>query len=632
MRGEDRGCTGDHVVVWDAPGDPPPGTRAVMWRGSTGPETASTVCAFRMVERSSEDLRRRYLDWVDRLGRKRIGARTLREHLPLRPGLSAWDLSVIAERSPWRSPAIAKLLRIWATTDWLAAQGVASVELHGGDPGVSAALAGWCRARGVAYTATLVAGDGEGSRWRTVIPHPLRALAWLAMHAVRTLPLRGIAVDRLRRARPSTVVVGYLSCVDRGALATGSFRSCFWPGIEHVIEPSGPSTVWLHRVVGSRDIPDAKAAADLLRRLNSGDQVHVALDSFLSLGTIARALRDWARTALFGTRLGRRWLVPGDDGLDLHRLLQDDWNRSIRGAAGIEQFLCLAQLESAFAGGSSAANCIYLQENMSWERSLLHAWRSLAGGPVAGIQHATVRHWDTRYFHAPAAYGEPPHMGGRPDLTAVNGPGPANALRASGFPEAELREVEALRFLHLNRPRVGRRERALGTHPRLLVIADYVGSTTDSMLRLAHEARIAKGARFELRLRMHPTSRFIVDPKHHGDVQVDLRTLEESLAEADLVLVSPTTSAVLDCIACGARVAVMRDPSSLDLAPVSGLPGVPTMTSSRDLMRALDDVDSGSGDTLDVSTVLHLAPSLPRWKALMAELSARMTPSPRTTR
>jgi surface carbohydrate biosynthesis protein (TIGR04326 family) len=166
----------------------------------------------------------------------------------------------------------------------------------------------------------------------------------------------------------------------------------------------------------------------------------------------------------------------------------------------------------------------------------------------------------------------------------------------------------------------------------LLVIADYVGSTTDSMLRLAYEARIVEGAKFEPRLRMHPTSPFIVDLKRHGDVRVDPRTLQESLAEADLVLASPTTSAVLDCIACGARVAVMRDPSSLDLAPVSRLPGVPTVTSAKDLVRALDDVDSGTEEPLDISRVLHLTPSLPRWKALMAELSARTAPSPRTTR
>ena len=629
MPSTDRACTASHVVVWDAPADPPPGERIVMWRGSVEPDTASRFCAFRMVERSPADLRRRYLAWVDSLGRARIGKRTLRERLPLRTGLSAWDVSIIAERSPWRSTAIAKLLRLWAVTEWLAEHGAGSIELHSADRGVSAAFASWCRQRRIPFEVRLHGNDANGTRWRRAVPNPLRALAWLAWHSRAALKVRGIGVSRWRQAHPATVMVGYLSGFDADASRKGSFQSCFWPGIDRVLDPSGRSTVWLHRLVRSREVPDAVTAADVLRRLNSGEQVHVALESFLSIGTVLRALLDWARIAALGTLLGRRWFRTGSDGLDLHRLLQDDWNRSIRGAAGMEQCLCLSLLEAAFQGSPRPAKCLYLQENTSWERALLHAWRRRRSGPIAGIQHATVRFWDTRYFRDPSAVNEPACSGGRPDITAVNGQGPAAALRASGFPETELREVEALRFQHLPRTRANREARTRGSSPRVLVIADYLASTTDMMLRLIHEARTSGRSAIDLRVRLHPSTPFTVDRERHGDVRVDPRSLEESTADSDLVLASPTTSAVLECIAYGARVALMRDHASLDLAPFSSLPGVPLVSSAADLSRELKAIDSTTQLAPDVLAMLHLDPGLPRWKALVAELDDRTTHSAR---
>ena len=41
-----------------------------------------------------------------------------------------------------------------------------------------------------------------------------------------------------------------------------------------------------------------------------------------------------------------------------------------------------------------------LYEGQGWEQAFLYFWRKYKHGKIFGLAHATIRHWDLRYFHS----------------------------------------------------------------------------------------------------------------------------------------------------------------------------------------------------------------------------------------
>ena len=93
----------------------------------------------------------------------------------------------------------------------------------------------------------------------------------------------------------------------------------------------------------------------------------------------------------------------------------------------------------------------YLMENQGWEFAFLHSWKSSNHKKIVGCPHSSMRFWDLRYFFDKRDYNQnrkyPMPL---PNQVAVNGKMALNMYKNSSFPK-KLTELEALRFMHLNK-------------------------------------------------------------------------------------------------------------------------------------------------------------------------------------
>ena len=100
------------LILWDSTADLSGHAELVYsWNGYK--ENGSLFSLLRYVEANSERLREKYLDLIHDLGETQIQGKRLVEHLNLGEGFSLWWMSLLAEKSPWKS-SIVDFIRLMA--------------------------------------------------------------------------------------------------------------------------------------------------------------------------------------------------------------------------------------------------------------------------------------------------------------------------------------------------------------------------------------------------------------------------------------------------------------------------------------------------------------------------------------
>ena len=89
-----------HLIIWDYPKKDLTKlsfSKLVLWRAFS--EENNIVSIPELTEKWSDEIRKEYLDWIYKLGKYRIGKKSLIESLKIRKNFSAWWFSLIVEKS-----------------------------------------------------------------------------------------------------------------------------------------------------------------------------------------------------------------------------------------------------------------------------------------------------------------------------------------------------------------------------------------------------------------------------------------------------------------------------------------------------------------------------------------------------
>ncbi len=100
------------LLVWGS-GDPPPEGHACVYTWNGYIEQRGVKSLLRYCESHAEELRSSYLAWIQDIGEIRIGQRTVVEHLAIEDGLSYWWMTLLVEKSPYKS-SITDAIRLLA--------------------------------------------------------------------------------------------------------------------------------------------------------------------------------------------------------------------------------------------------------------------------------------------------------------------------------------------------------------------------------------------------------------------------------------------------------------------------------------------------------------------------------------
>ncbi len=569
-----------------------------------------------LVESSADMLRTSFLDCAHALSSTRVGSKTMAEHLLVRPSLSYWWMMPSSHLpNLYEASWINDAMKCLALEEWVRRSGFrGSVTFVSRDKVLSSVLASFCARVGLRFDAVVPASESSNPT-RAGYRFKGRAAGHLSIAKAAVLPK---SLRSLRDAPSDLCVFDHLTYLDPVAASEGRFRSGYWGSLVDLLREARFRVNWVHHLLPHPEVPTVGTARAVLTRFNqSGSDRHFLVEDAINAAIGLRAFRDWSRLRQsLPTLLSADWSQlgrpPGSD-VDLSPWLVPMLRSSLAGVACLRQCIRLGLLERICKWLPHQSLGIYIQENQPWEMALVHAWRSAGHGKLFGIQHSTVRYWDLRNFYSVRAYShEGPASLPRPNAVAVNGPLAQRQYSLGGYPGNEVARVEAVRYPHLfglGPVRVRPRECF-----RVLVCGDNVPGSNEALIQIVGAALPLLPPRTEIRFKSHPAAPVQLGSSSSIAFAQTEAPLRDLFLDVDLVVTGQTTSASLEAMCAGLRVAVFRDGRVLNTSPLFGC-GIECFFSSAMELAAI--ASAGYSRAAPASHYFDLDPGLPGWKALL---------------
>lgn len=622
-------CTS--LLIWDAEGAPPDGEwTPVLWREFVSNALPDAVSIPALFETNADLLRKRYLAWVYELSEKSIQGKRLVEHMQLRPGFSYWWMTLFAEKCNYiKSIQIVDAIRLMAFDEWATNKSISRIVLSTSNQPLVECIRLWCANLGVVFEwkriTKSIAPLSLVKRIYHAAPHVFQALAWLVRYLMDRWPLRGVGLKEWQQTDGRVTFFSYLFNLVPDATKQARFESRYWAHLPDELQREGCKTNWLHLYINDALLPTSKQATETICAFNKtgfGEQRHVTLDTFLSFRVVFRILRDWCQLLWIGFSLRKKLCDEQENALNLWPLFEDDWRRSMFGQIAIRNLLALNLLESALKCLPQQQCGVYLQENQGWEFGLIQAWQARKHGRLIGTPHSTVRFWDLRYFFDSRSYRRKgSHDLPMPAQVAFNGHAVFKAYKEGGYPEDQLVEVEALRYLHLGEAEVEDRftQTQKNGAMRVLVLGDYLLDNTQRQMNLLVQAVPSLPTDTIITVKPHPACPIHPSDYPSCDMTVTMEPIAKLLTECDVAYSSAATSAAVDAYCAGMPIVSVLATNTLNLSPLRGYAGALFASTPEELAVALISAASTPNTLRSQQEFFTLDPQLPRWRKLLTE-------------
>lgn len=622
----------DKVFIWDADGLQPIGNwkTIVLWRGFSDGITQDIVSIPQLIEKNADVLRARYLAWVFELGEQNHKGQRLIDHLQLRGQLSYWWMTDFVEKCNYsKSPEITDAIRLLAFSDWADRRNLGCVTLASANQSLAECMRLWCKISEIKFEWKRLPKPKVHLSWPrrayAALPVAIQGMTWLVYYLVDRWPLRGVGIDEWQHTKGTITFISYLFNLIPEAKKNGHFESPYWAHLPNALQNEGNKTNWLHIYVKDPLLPNSEMAANSIRDFNSsgrGLQTHTSLDAFLSARVVFRSLSDWGRLLWNSKRLQNIAIPAAHAKIELWPLFVDDWRQSTFGVSALRSLINLNLFQAAMISLPQQKVGVYLQENQGWEFAFIHEWKASGHGRLIGAPHSSVRFWDLRYFFDIRSYNKcgncPMPL---PDRVALNGKAAINAYQSGGYPIKELLQVEALRYLHLDKTVTSTIVNDLVAKKcfRLLVLGDYVAINTRNQMRLLEQAWQALPANIIITVKPHPACP--INPADYPNLRMNIvmEPISELLAICDAAYTSVMTSAALDAFCAGVNVISLLDATMLNLSPLRGAVGVSFVSTPNQLALALKSISHSQRGNVNIEDYFTINRELPLWRKIFVD-------------
>ncbi len=618
------------VYIWDEDGSPPTGDwKIILWRGFHDSDDSRIISIPQYVEEHADDLKDSYLSWIYELGEQCLDGRRLSDYFILRPGFSYWWMTLMSEKSSYsKSPQIIDVIRLLAFEKWISTSIPEFITLESSNTLLADSIKSWCATNGVKFEWKVAKKKGSSKtfikRIFHLLPYSLKALTYLAYYVLQRWKLRGSGVNYWRKSTGVLTFISYFFNLAPQAVKEGRYESFYWANLPCLLQKAKYKINWLHVVVNESTAIKSDCAAKIIKQFNkSGEEkhIHVTLDSFLGVRVVFRILRDWLRIYISASGIYHSLTLKKWHGFEIMPFFKKDWYRSFFGIEAMSNLIMYNLLETAFVELPKQSIGVYLQENQPWEFAFIHAWRMAGHGQLIGTPHSTVCYWDLRYFFDNRTYDTSNGVNRmpRPDMVALNGAAAIHAYVKGGYPDDEIVEVEALRYLYLNSkiPDSATDLLLAEGNLRVLVLCDYLPKNTQHQLRLLEIATSFISKEINIIVKPHPAHP--VNPEDYPGLKmaVSMAPVSILLLECDVAYTSNSTSAAVDAYCMGVPVVSALDSNGLNFSPLRGYVGVLFAKYPEELSLMLTSVALTGRAYTGRNSFFTIDSALPRWKKLL---------------
>lgn len=624
--------TKQSLLVWDQNEDPQTNQQILLWNGYT--EAKNQISIFKVVEQNADELKKEYLKLVYNLGEKRLNGQSVINHLQLRKNFNYWWMTLIVEKCNYsKSTWINDAIRLLALEKIIIINRVAKISLVTSNKILAKCFRLLCLKHKIEFDCHQRSGiKPSQSLFKQLygfLPKLLQAIVWFSSNIVSRWKLRGVGLKAWKSTTGQITFVSYFFNLVPEAAKKGLYESRYWANLPESLFEENVATNWLHIYIKDSVCPSVKHAGKLIKKFNETEQkkqTHTTLDTFLGWKVIWYTLLDWLLLFKVGRKIRGLGDIENDYSGYLWPFMKLDLDESLYGRTALINLLYFNLFEEALQLLPKQKKGVYLQENQGWEFGLIQAWKAASRGNLIGVSHSTVRFWDLRYFFDSRSYnGVVSSQLPRPNMIAVNGKLSREAYCLGGYPQDELVDVEALRYIHLKTLSKKSDTLLYNNKPiKVLILGDYLAENTHLQMQLLDEAFPSISTNITLLVKPHPNCHIISSDYPRLKMDVTMDSIPSLLSKCNIAYTSNVTSAALDAYCANVPVISILNPRTLNMSPLLGVDGVEFVSGAGELINAIVKIKSGEkNNKINSEDIFWLEPKLPMWRNLLIEKNCK---------
>jgi surface carbohydrate biosynthesis protein (TIGR04326 family) len=583
----------------------------------------NTISVIDYVENNSKHLRAKYLAFIHDFGKYTLKGKTIIEHLSDKNGYNLWWMSNLVEKSYHNSPYITDCIKLLALEEILLDSECGSLIVYGNNQNnpVYEAIQSLCKNLKISCVYQLVCPKKKSYKelLHSHRPELISVLRYLFRYLKSHWKLFNKKHIGWFGGTNSIMFFSYLFRVDVERCEKGDFYSTQWGRLPAILRDKGLTANWIHHDWMIENIETASSWLDDFNSNSAQQGNHALFENYLSVNLIVRAFFSYCRLYLksFSLFRIRKAFQPINSAVDLWPLLKKDWRVSLRGGTAIRNCLFIQAVDNFLEKIPRQNVGLYVQENMYWERALLHGWRHHGHGRIIGAPLATVNFWDIRYAEDTRSIqmqGSPLSLP-IPDKVALHGPAAKNYYINAGYPMKATADVEALRYLYLDKKQPANFN-AGSTYEdskvKIIVFGELNGDSTKEMLAAVNDA-VANNDNVTISLKPHPVCPVNFEKQN---LSIVFEPTVEILPHYDLAIIARSTSAAIDVYYSEVNLAVYLGNKELNISPLRGFTDVIFARTVNDLRVIIESL-GGRKKSAGRKDFFYLDNDLPRWQTLI---------------
>jgi len=530
-----------------------------VWDEFLGDNDAISLPA--LVEEKAAIYRAAFLSWTHDFSQTEINGTTLYEYLKLEDGFPFWWTTSLGQRFNINaSSSINDVIKSMAFFDYLAQQKLCptSINITTEKDNLSGFFKYWGESQEIEVTAKLISNTKK--RKKSVLVY--------ALYLFRFVIYGLFDLVNKKHQQNEFVFFDIFTHLKNGT----EFKSNYWTKLVEVLQKN--NVQWNHLYYKTKHRFSYLNALKRIHLFNasSASHQHQLLEQNFSILDYFKTLNRYFKTRKKAKKilpeLSKAFVCPNRR-IDFSPYLIDDLMDSLVGQEALKNCFYNVLMEKAVKATPVQAKGVYLQEFQPWEIALVHYWKKCNRNDLIAMPHSTHRYWDLRYFFAEkffAQYAQDIF----PDHIAVNGDYSFERCLENGYPEAILKPVEALRYIHHPNTPLKRKSTEKEVL-NVLICCDYQTKTSERLFEMVDKATKTGKLKCNVKVRMHPAFPLPPELLNQYNFEISKEEMLTALQETDWVITSNLSAIVVDGYYQGCKIAQLSDGIYFNLSPLRGV-------------------------------------------------------------
>ena len=611
------------LLIWDHKELTNKNGHILFWNHSSVLRNQTSIIKF--LEENSDLIRLNYLAFIKGFGEMKVADKQIIEHLKIKDDFSLWWMTLLAEKSSYKSEAPLQCLKLLALNQYLIQNKPSKIQLSSSNKLLFRSISFLCSSMDIELswinTSSLIPKMNRRF-FSKKKPHFLNALLFLFRNLYHRWNIhKSLQIDWFD-GKKGVFIFSYFINYESERLREGTFLSKYWNILPTLLKESGKKINWMHHFMGGsnsvQSYNDVKSIDKINRNVNK-NETHNFLESFISINIIINTLFLWLTITLrIGAiqkkinknvyRIKYGWLWPQ---------ISTDWKSSVYGQVCIQNIMHFLLLEKSIYSLPKQSVGLYLCENQAWERAFIYFWKKYNHGDLIGVAHTAIRYWDLRYCENLEVQNiEDKLSQPKPDKIALNGPLTFESFQDKNQRLTNYVEVEALRYLYLSKISLNLLKKGNIKKNDILILGDYNTRVTKNMLGLIDGLNPSILKKYNLNYKSHPAYEpNLKDYKNLNVNKVDA-PLSELLINSDVVITSGNSAATIEAILMNCKTIIITENDNINFSPLRNDKSLIFIREVKELEESINDL-STIAQTIKRNKIFWLNSKIPRWKKLL---------------